>query len=165
MCNSSLNLSYSLAQRHIISTAKILSDRPHDNLSFRYTSLLSIIIQFTFAIDDPELDDDRRQKFAQKLLRELRNLDEVEKCDRTEDSHPEAGSKPGFATLIGVLTAEVSVKNIQAFLGFLGDRLQDKPIKGSIKMGDKHVEFEVKSRQELAEFKKTALNLIAAMGE
>ncbi len=84
------------------------------------------IIQFTFAVDDPELDDDRRQRLTQKLLRDLRNLNEVEKCDRTEDLHPEADSKSGFATLIGVLTAEVSVKNIKAFFGFLGDRLQDK---------------------------------------
>ncbi len=122
-------------------------------------------IQFTFGLDEPELEDEQRLKFAKKLLRELRNLDEVERADRTEDLTPEAGSKPGFATLIGSITALVKVKNIKAFLGVLGDilRLQDKPIKGSIKVGDNQVEFEVKSRQELAEFEKTALNLIAAM--
>ena len=120
-------------------------------------------IQFTFGLDEPELEDEERLKFAKKLLPELRNLDEVERADRTEDLSPEAGSKPGFATLVGMLTAEVSFKNIKAFLGFLGDRIQDKPIKGSIKVGDNKVEFEVKSRQELAEFEKTALNLIAAM--
>ena len=113
----------------------------------------------------PELEDEERLKFAKKLLRELRNLDEVERADRTEDLTPEAGSKPGFATLIGMITAQVSFKNIKGFLGFLGDRLQDKPIKGSIKVRDNEVEveFEVKSRQELAEIEKTALNLIAAM--
>ena len=121
------------------------------------------IIQFTFGLDEPELEDEERLKFAKKLLRELRNLDEVERADRAEDLTSEAGSKPGFATLVGMLTAEVSLKNIKAFLGFLGDRLQDKPIKGSIKVGDNEVEFEVKSRQELAEFEKTALKLIAAM--
>ncbi|MDJ0743866.1 MAG: hypothetical protein QNJ32_10945 [Xenococcaceae cyanobacterium MO_167.B27] len=121
------------------------------------------IIQFTFGLDEPELEDEQRLKFGKKLLRELRNLDEVEKVDRTEDLTPEAGSKPGFATLIGSITALVHVKDIKAFLGFLGDRLQDKPIKGSIKVGDNKIEFEVKSRQELAEFEKTALNLIAAM--
>ncbi len=122
-------------------------------------------IQFTFGLDQPELEDEQRLKFAKKLLRELRNLDEVERADRTEDLTPEAGSKPGFATLIGSVTALVQLKNIQAFLGFLGDRLQDKPIKGSIKVRDNEVEveFEVKSRQELAEIEKTALNLIAAM--
>ncbi len=122
------------------------------------------IIQFTFGLDDPELEDEERLRFSKKLLPELRNLDEVERASRAEDLTPEAGSKPGFATLIGTLTAQVSFKNIKRFLGFLGDRLQDKPIKGSIKVGDNEVEFEVKSRQELAEFEKTALRLIEAMG-
>ena len=121
------------------------------------------IIQFTFGLDEPELEDSERLKFVKKLLPELRNLDEVEKADRAEDLTPEVGSKPGLATLIGTLTAQVSFNNITGFLGFLGDRLQDKQIKGSIKVGDNEVEFEVKSRQELAEFEKTALNLIAAM--
>ncbi len=57
-------------------------------------------IQFTFGLDEPELEDSERLKFAQKLLRELRNLDEVERADRTEDLTPEGGSKPGFATLM-----------------------------------------------------------------
>ena len=122
-------------------------------------------IQFTFGLDEPELEDEQRLKFAQKLLRELRNLDEVEKADRTEDLTPETGSKPGLATVIGSITAIIPVKHIRAFLDFLGDRLQDKPIKGSIKVGDNEVAFEVKSRQELAEFEKTALTLIAAMSE
>ena len=91
-------------------------------------------IQFTFAIDDPELDDERRLKIASKLLRELRDLDEVEKADRAEDFNPEAGSKPGFATLIGVLTAEVSIKNIKTFLSFLGDRLKINPWKSLSKL-------------------------------
>ncbi len=121
------------------------------------------IIQFTFGLDEPEMEDSERLKFAKKMLSELRNLDEVEKVDRAEDLNPEAGSKPGFATLIGIVTAQVSFNNITEFLGFLGDRLQDKQIKGSIKVGDREVEFEVKSCQELAEFEQTALNLIAAM--
>lgn len=122
-------------------------------------------IEFVLGLDDSELEDEQRLKFAKNMLRELRNLDEVEKADRTEDLNPEIGSKPGFATLIGSITALVHIKNIRAFFGFLGDRLQDKPIKGSIKVGDNQVAFEVKSRQELAEVEKTALNLIAAMSQ
>ncbi len=121
-------------------------------------------IQFTFAVDDPELDDDRRQKIASKLLRELRDSDEVEKADRAEDFNPEAGSKPGFATLIGVLTAEVSIKNIKGFLSFLSDRLGDKPIEITVKVGDKEVSIKAKSRQELLESETIAKNLLAAMG-
>ena len=120
-------------------------------------------IQFTFAVNDPELDDDRRLKIASKLLRELRDSDEVEKADRAEDLNPEAGSKPGFATLIGVLTAQVSIKNIKTFLAFLGDRLGDKPIELTVKVGDKEVSIKAKSRQELLESEKIAKDLLAAM--
>ncbi|MDK2409527.1 hypothetical protein QHH11_13040 [Aphanizomenon sp. PH219] len=121
-------------------------------------------IQFTFAVDDPELDDERRLKIASKLLRELRDSDKVEKVDRTEDVNPEAGSKPGFATLIGVITATVDIKKIKGFLSFLGDRLGDKPIELTVKVGDKEVSIKAKSRQELLESEKIAKDLLAAMG-
>ena len=123
------------------------------------------IIQFTFGLDEPELEDAELLKFSQKMLRELRNLDEVERAERTEDLDPEAGSKIGFATLIGVLTAHISLKNLKKFLEFLVDRLQDKPMKGRFKSGDKEVEFEVNSRHELAELEKTALKIFSVMGE
>jgi hypothetical protein len=61
------------------------------------------------------------------------------------------------------LSAEVTLSNLKKFLQFLGDRLQDKPIKGSIKVGENAIEFEVKSRLELEALEKTALNLIAAL--
>lgn len=121
-------------------------------------------IQFSFAIDDPELDDERRQQIANKLLREIRDLDEVEKAERAEDLNPEAGSKPGFATLIGVLTAEVSMKNLKSFLSFLGDRLQDKNLEVSVKVGDKEVNIKAKSRQELLESERLAKELLEKMG-
>ncbi len=121
-------------------------------------------IQFTFAVDYPELDDNRRQKIASNLLRELRDLDEVEKAYLSEDMHPEAGSKPGFATLIGFVTAKVSIENIKGFLSFLGDRLGDKPLEISVKVGDKEVSIKAKSRQELLESEKIAKDLLAAMG-
>ena len=123
-----------------------------------------VIIQFTFGLDELEAEDEERLKFAKKLLPELRQLDEVERADRAENLNPEAGGKPGFETLLGILTAEVSLKNFKGFLEFLVSSIQDKRIKGSIKVGNNEVEFEVKSRQELVEFEKTALNLIAAMG-
>lgn len=123
-----------------------------------------LTIQFTFAVDDPKLDDEQRQKIAQKLLPQLRSLDEVEKVERTEDLNLEVGSKPGFATLTGFLTAEVSVKNIKAFLSFLGDRLGDKPVVVNVKAGDKEVKIEAKSRQELLEAQRVVKELLAAMG-
>lgn len=120
------------------------------------------VVEYTFGLSDPTLEDDERLKFSTKLLHELRDLGEVRRADRAEDLNPEVGGK-GFATLLGVLNAEVSVSNITNFLGFLGERLSDKPIKGKIKVGDNEVEFEVQSRQELAELEKTTLKLIDAM--
>ena len=120
-------------------------------------------IQFTFALDDPELDDDRRDKIARQLLPELRKQDEVVKADLTEDLNPEPGSK-GFATLVGVLTAEVSIKNIKTFLSFLSDRLKDQSLEITVKVGDKEVTIKAKSRQELLESEKIAKDLLAAMG-
>ena len=123
------------------------------------------IIEFTFGLDEPEAEDGERKKFAKNLLKELRQRDEVERANRAEDLNPEAGSKDALGFLVGVLTTEVSFKNFKAFLGWLGSRLQDKPIKGSIKVGDNQVTFEVKNPQQLPEFEKTALKLIAALSD
>jgi hypothetical protein len=44
---------------------------------------------------------------------------------------------------VGIPTRTIKinfVKNIKAFFGFLGDRLQDKPIQGSIKVGDNEIQ-------------------------
>lgn len=120
-------------------------------------------IQFTFAVNDPELEDAERQEIAKKLLHQLRQLDEVERVDRAADLNQEEGAKAVFATLVGVLTAEVSVDNVKKVLGFIGDRLGDKPIVIKVKVGDQEVEINAKSRQELAEAEKVANNLLAQM--
>lgn len=86
------------------------------------------IIQFTFAVNDPELEDAERQKIARKLLHELHQLDEVEKVDFAKDSELEPGARSVLATIVGVLTAEVSIENIQKILGFIGDRIPNKPV-------------------------------------
>ncbi|MEG4226096.1 hypothetical protein QUA35_07590 [Microcoleus sp. N9_B2] len=124
---------------------------------------MSDTVKFIFGLLDSNLEDEERRKFASKLLPEVRDLDAVVRADRAEDLYPEVTSK-GLATLVGMLTAEVSVKNITAFFSFLNDRLVDKTIKLKVKLGEKEVEIEAKSRQELAEAERTILNLIAAMG-
>lgn len=108
-------------------------------------------VVFTIAINDPDLDTEEKQEIVQNLLNQLSNLDEVERVERTKDLNPEKGSKPGIAFLVGILTAEVSVKNVKAFLRFLTDRLGNKPIKVSVEANNKKVEIEASSRQELLE--------------
>ncbi len=120
-------------------------------------------VQLTFAVNDPELNDEERQVIAQKLLHQLKQLDEVEKVGRAEDSNLEEGSRSVLATLVGVLTAEVSVENVKKVLGFVGDRIPNKPIIIKVKVGEQEVEIEAKSRKELEEAEKVANNLLARM--
>lgn len=120
-------------------------------------------VKFTIALNDPQLDDEEKAKVAQRLLHQLRESGQVEKVERTEDLNAEAEAKAVFATLMGVLTAEVNVKNIQAFLGFLGDRLGNKPIKAVIEVNNSKVTIEVGSRQELLEVERVVKELLESM--
>ncbi len=120
-------------------------------------------IQFTFAVNDPELDDEERQEIAQKLLRELRQLDEVENADFAKDSKLEPGAKSVLATIVGVLTAEVSIENIQKVLGFIGDRIPNKPVVIQVKVGEQEVEIEAKSRKQLEDAQRVARQLLEQM--
>ena len=106
-------------------------------------------VEITFGLADPELEDEQSLKFARKLLPELRQLDEVEKADRTEDVDPELGAKMGLATIVGFLTSHVNIANLKSFLAWLSDRVPDKPIKIKMKYGGNEVEIEAKSADEL----------------
>ena len=107
-------------------------------------------VQLTFGIDDPQLDEEDKQDIAQKLLRQLRNLDEIEGVERTQNLESEDGTRSVFSTLIGCLTVEVNRKNIGKLLKWLGDRLSDKPIEIRVKVGDKEVSIKASSKEELA---------------
>ena len=125
-----------------------------------------IIIEFTFGLDNPSLEDKERLNFAKNLLPQLRKRDEVKKADRAENLDLETGSKSVIDSLIGMLTTKIPFKHFKGFLGFLGDRLKDKStLKGSIKIGDNEVKFEGIKSKDLPEFEKTALNLIEAMSK
>jgi HD superfamily phosphohydrolase len=123
------------------------------------------MVQFTFAVNDPELEDAERQEIARKLLRELRQLDEVENVDFAKDSELEPGARSVLATLVGVLTAEVSIENIQKVLGFIGDRMPNKPVVIKVKVGEQEVEIEAKSRKELEDAERVVRQLLAQMQE
>lgn len=120
-------------------------------------------IQLTFAVNDSELEDADRQEIAQKLLRQLKQLDEVEKVSRAEDSNREEGSRSVLATMVGVLTADVSVENIKKVLSFISARIPDKPILIKVKVGDQEVEINAKTCKELEEAERVASNLINTM--
>lgn len=122
-------------------------------------------VEFTFAVNDPELENAERQEIARKLLRELRQLDEVENVDFAKDSDLELGTRSVLATIVGVLTAEVSIENIQKVLGFIGDRIPNKPVVIKVKVGEQEVEIEAKSRKELEDAERVVRQLLAQMQE
>lgn len=119
----------------------------------------SSLVQFTLGLDAPDLDDDQRLKFATQLLPELRQVDQVERADRAEEATSEPGAK-GYTALVGWLTADVSVKNIVGFLGWMGSRFADTPVKVKVKVGDREVELE---SDKLTDPEATAMILIAAL--
>ena len=98
------------------------------------------LVEITFALDNP--DDYERQEFAKKLLKQLREQGDAESVERTEDLSSEAGSKGGLDKLVGVLTAEVKLDKVVSFLGFVGSKFAEKPMKIHVKDGDREVTIE-----------------------
>lgn len=119
----------------------------------------STILHFTFGLDDPDLDKAELSRFADQLLPELRQRDEVEQADRVEVPTLEEGAK-GYAQLWGWLSADVSVKNLTGFIGWLGGRLADQPSKVKVKIGDKEIELE---GEALTDPEATAMRIIATL--
>jgi len=119
-------------------------------------------IKLTIAFNDPELDADDHDEQAQRLLGELRQLDEVETADRVLDPNPPEGNKAIGGILIGLLTAEVNVGNAQKVMGFLGDRLGGKPIELQVEDNGRKLTVKAHSREELEAAIKAAQAFITA---
>jgi hypothetical protein len=106
-------------------------------------------IQLTIAFNDPDLDSEERDEQAQRLMAELKQMDEVERVDRVLDPNPPEGNKALGGFLPGWLMAEVSAANAQKLVGFLGDRLGNKPIELSVEGNGKKLSVKASSREEL----------------
>ncbi len=105
-------------------------------------------VQITIALKDSDLDDEELQEETEKLLQQMRELDEVEDANLVTDPNPpERGKGGGF--LLGLLTAEVNAKNIKALFGFLSDRLGNKPIELEVEANGKKLKVVASSQQEL----------------
>ena len=119
-------------------------------------------IKFTIAFNDPDLDSEERDEQAQRLMAELKQMDEVDAVDRVLDPNPPEGNKAIGGMLIGLLTAEVSVGNAQKLMGFLGDRLGGKPIELEVEANGKKLTVKAHSREELEAAIKAAQDFVAA---
>lgn len=107
----------------------------------------TIALSITF--EDPDLNAEKLDEEAVRLLQELSDRSEVEKVDRVRDPNPPEGNKSIGGFLVGVLKAEVSIANAKKLLGFLGDRLGGKPISFEVEGNGKKLKVSANSREEL----------------
>ena len=119
-------------------------------------------VTFTIAFNDPNLDSEELEAQAQSLLAQMRELDEIETVDRVLDPNPPAGNKAVGAILVGLLTAEVSPANVKKLLGFLGDRLGNKPIELEVEANGKKLKVKASSQAELMVAIEAAQKFLAA---
>ncbi|HEY9671900.1 MAG TPA: hypothetical protein V6D11_10675 [Waterburya sp.] len=118
-------------------------------------------IQLTLTLKDSDLEDEELQEETEKLLQQMRELDEVEDANLVADPNPpERGKGGGF--LLGLLTAEVNVKNIKALFGFLTDRLGNKPIELEVEANGKKLKVKASSQQELQAAIEAAQQFVAS---
>ena len=119
-------------------------------------------IKFTIAFNDPNLDSEERDGQAQRLMAELKQMDEVDAVNRVLDPNPPEGNKAIGGILVGLLTAQVSVANAQKLMGFLGDRLGGKPIELAVEANGKKLSVKAHSREELEAAIRAAQDFLAA---
>jgi F420-0:gamma-glutamyl ligase-like protein len=106
-------------------------------------------LRVTIEFDDPELEPEERDKQAQRLIAELRDLNDVETVERVADSNLSEGTKSIGGFLVGLLTAEVKVDNSKKLFGFLKDRLGGKLIEFTVEANGKKLTAKASSREEL----------------
>jgi hypothetical protein len=119
-------------------------------------------ITLHIAFNDPDLDAEEREGEVQKLLHELKQLDEVEEVDRVLDPHPPGGSKAFGGFLVGMLIAKVTPANIQRLFGFLRDRLSGKVIELHVEAHGKKLQVKASSQAELMAAIAAAQEFVAA---
>ena len=118
-------------------------------------------IKLAIAFNDPDLEPEERDEQAQRLLAELKQVDEVESVERILDPNPPEGNKSLGGFLVGMLLAEVNPANGKKLLGFLGDRLGGKPIELSVEANGRKLTVKAHSREELEAAIKAAQEFIS----
>ena len=118
-------------------------------------------IKFTIAFNDPDLDSEELDEQAQRLMSELKQMDDVE-TNLVIDPNPPEGNKSMGGFLVGLLTAQVNPENGKKLLGFLGDRLGGKPIELTLEGNGKKLSVKASSREELEFAMKAAQDFLTA---
>lgn len=117
-------------------------------------------VKLTLAVVDPELDEEEKDVEARRLLRKLREMeDEVESVELAS-KEPTAGAKPVLETLVGILTAEVSAKNIKAVFERLSEYWK-RPIEMEVEANGRKLKLKVSSQKDLEKAIEAAQKFVA----
>ncbi len=106
-------------------------------------------VKFTFTFNDPDFDAEEKDEEVQKLLNQMRDIDELEETGRVLDPNPPEGNKAFGGFLVGMLTASVNSTNTKKVLGFFSDRLSGKAIEMNVEANGKKLSVKANSRAEL----------------
>jgi hypothetical protein len=108
----------------------------------------NIQIRIDLTATEPDLDPEQLERLTRSLADELKELTEEMSLVRASEM-PE-GSKPGLAEFVwGLLQTEVSLKNLQALLSYLGERFYGKTLKLEFSVNGKSYKLEYSNKQQL----------------
>ena len=119
-------------------------------------------IKFTISFTDPELNLEERDEQAQKLLNQMKDLDELEEVGRVFDPNPPAGNKALGGFLPGIIEAVIETSQIKQCLEFLGERLSGKTIEMEVTANGKSLKVKVGNQAELTAAVQAAEQFIMA---
>ena len=106
-------------------------------------------VKLTITFTDPDLDDQDKDEEVQKLLAQMKDLDEVEAVDRVVNPTVLEGTKSVTGWVVAQLIAFVKPENVKQLWGFLSDRLANKVIELEAEANGKKIKIKASSRQEL----------------
>ncbi|MBD2339609.1 hypothetical protein H6G64_21785 [Calothrix sp. FACHB-156] len=111
-------------------------------------------IKLTITFIDPDLDEEEKDQEVERLLSQMKELDEVEEVNREAKIDVPVGSKSITGYVIGQVVALVKSESVKQVWGFLTDRLGNKPIEIELEFTkesgeSKKVKVKASSRQEL----------------
>jgi len=97
---------------------------------------------------DTSLDSEDLQAATRNLLKQVKAVDGVEEADLVSVTEIPEGSMAIGGYVVGLLTAEISVANLQKLGGFLKDRILAKNLKMTVKAYGKEMAIEASSQAE-----------------
>ena len=109
---------------------------------------MAVNVYVNLEVVDPSLDAEDLQGAARNLLKQVRAVDGVESADLIAVTDVPEGAMALGGFVVGLLTAEVSVANLQKLGGFLKDRIVGKTLKMSVEAYGKKIAIEGSSQVE-----------------